>query len=134
VLEVMPPVRSAVNLAPVDGWSGQEDWGVWATGEASRADFVAMVQKPHRLTLEAFPNCIPGRMQAITVEVNGAKLAEHAWANCDPWSAAITIPAPLVRPGGNEVVIRPAYAVAPAAGDTRALSVGFSKLQVDAQP
>jgi hypothetical protein len=133
-LEVQPPVNANVNLAPVEGWSGQEDWGVWAVGPESRASFVAMAQKPHRLTLEAFPNCIPGRTQALTVEVNGARLAEHTWANCDPWAATITIPASLVRLGGNDVVIRPAYAVAPPDGDTRPLSVGFSRLHVDAEP
>jgi len=133
-LEVQPPVNANVNLAPVEGWSGQEDWGVWAVGPESLAEFVAMTQKPHRLTLEAFPNCIPGRTQALTVEVNGTRLAEHTWANCDPWAAVITIPALLVRLGGNDVVIRPAYAVAPAEGDTRPLSVGFSKLRVDAEP
>ena len=86
------------------------------------------------MALEAFPNCIPGRTQALTVEVNGTRLAEHTWANCDPWAAAITVPASLVRLGGNDVVIRPAYAVAPPDGDTRPLSVGFSKLRVDAEP
>ncbi|MCU0502826.1 MAG: hypothetical protein MUC51_13870, partial [Anaerolineae bacterium] len=132
--ELQPPVNANVNLAPVEGWSGQEDWGVWAVGPESRASFVAMTQRPHRLVLEAFPNCIPGRTQALTVEVNGTRLAEHTWANCDPWAAAFTIPASLVRLGGNDVVIRPAYAVAPPDGDTRPLSVGFSKLRVDAEP
>ena len=97
--EVQPSVNANVNLAPVEGWSGQEDWGVWAVGPESRASFVAMAQRPHRLTLEAFPNCIPGRTQALTVEVNGTRLAEHTWANCDPWAAAITVPASLVRLG-----------------------------------
>ena len=46
---------------------------MWAVGLESRASFVAMAQKPHRLTLEAFPNCIPGRTQALVVEVNGAR-------------------------------------------------------------
>jgi hypothetical protein len=133
-LEVVPPVNAAVNLAPVEGWSGQEDWGVWAVGPESRAAFVAMTQRPHRLTLEVFPNCIPGRTQALTVEVNGVQLAEHAWERCEPWAASITIPASLVRQGGNDVVIRPAYAVAPPDGDTRPLSMGFSRLRVDAEP
>jgi hypothetical protein len=133
-LEVLPPVNAVVNLAPLEGWSGQEDWGVWAVGPESRAAFVAMTKKPHRLTLEAFPNCIPGRTQTLSVDVNGARLAEHTWANCDPWAETITIPASLVRLGGNEVVIRPAYAVAPPDGDTRPLSVGFSKLRIDLEP
>ena len=133
-LEVLPPINANVNLAPVEGWSGQEDWGVWAVGQESRASFVAMSRQPHRLALEAFPNCIPGRTQALTVEVNGTRLAEHTWANCDPWAATIVVPASLVRLGGDDVVIRPAYAVAPAEGDTRPLSVGFSKLRVDAEP
>jgi len=133
-LEVVPPINAAVNLAPVEGWSGQEDWGVWAVGRESHASFIAMAHKPHRLTLEAFPNCIPGRTQALAIDVNGTQLTEHTWANCDPWATTIMIPESLVRLGGNDLVIRPAYAVAPAEGDTRPLSVGFSKLRVDAEP
>jgi hypothetical protein len=36
-----------------------------------------------------------------------------------------------LRLGGNELTFRPAYAVAPADGDTRPLSVGFSKLRIE---
>jgi hypothetical protein len=133
-LELLPAAGPTVNLAPVDGWSGQEDWGVWAVGPESRAIFVAMTHKPHRLTLEAFPNCIAGRTQTLAVEVNGMRLAEHTWPNCDPWAATIQIPASLVRLGGNDVTFRPAYAIAPPTDDTRPLSIGFNKLRVDVSP
>ena len=128
VLEILAPRSPTVNLVPEAGWSGQEDWGLWAVGPESRAGFVAMNRQPHQIALEAFPNCLPGRTQTLTVLVNGERLAEKTWADCNPWVTTITIPVPLVRLGGNEVVFHPAYAVPPAEGDTRALSVGFSRL------
>ncbi len=130
VLEILPPISPTVNLVPEDGWSAQEEWGVWAVGPESRGLWVATGRRPYQLTLEAFPNCVPGRTQALSVEVDGRVLAEHTWVNCDSWAASITIPESSVRLGGNEVVLRPAYAVAPVAGDTRPLSVGFARLQI----
>ncbi|MGC8782701.1 MAG: hypothetical protein ACP5UQ_17705, partial [Anaerolineae bacterium] len=130
VLEVAPPPAPTFNLAPVDGWSGLEDWGVWAVGPKSRATWVAMTKQPVRLILEAFPNCLPGHTQALTIELNGRRLAEHTWTNCDPWSATLEIPPAQMHLGGNDLVLRPAYALPPAAGDTRPLSVGFTRLEV----
>lgn len=51
VLEVAPSLTPTFNLAPVDGWSGLEDWGVWAIGPESRAIWVAMTKQPARLIL-----------------------------------------------------------------------------------
>ena len=130
-LELLPATGTTVNLAPVDGWSGQEDWGVWAVGPESRALWVAADRQPRRLTLETFPNCVPGKHQVLLIELNGARLAEHAWSTCDPWAATIALPVEALRLGGNELVFHPAYAIAPADGDTRPLSVGFSKLRVE---
>jgi hypothetical protein len=134
VLEVLPPTNAAFNLAPIEGWSAQEDWGVWAVGPESKAGFVAMTRRPYRLILEAFPNCMPGRTQTMVIEINAARLVEHKWTNCDPWAATITISTDVLRPGGNELTFRPAYALAPTTGDTRPLSVGFSRLQVEPEP
>ncbi len=134
VLEVLPPTNPAFNLAPLDGWSAQEDWGVWAVGPESKVVFVAMARRPYRLTVEAFPNCVPGKTQAMVIEINATRLAEYTWKNCDPWAATLVISTDLLRLGGNELTFRPAYALAPAAGDTRPLSVGFSRLQIEPEP
>lgn len=130
VLEVMPPPAPTFNLAPVSGWSGPEEWGVWAIGPESRVIWVATTTHPARLIVEAFPNCLPGRTQTLIIESDGRRLAEHTWTNCDPWSAVIEIPSAQTRLGGHELVLRPAYALPPAASDTRPLSVGFSRLEV----
>ena len=117
-----------------DGWSGQEDWGVWAEGMQSDAQFVATARRPMRLDVSAFPLCVPGKNQRISLEVNGTAVADHEWRDCEPWNATVDIPEALVRVGFNDLTLRPAYADAPAAGDTRRLSAGFSKLRVDAAP
>jgi hypothetical protein len=130
VLEVLPNISPTVNLVPEDGWSGQEKWGIWAIGPASHGLFIATTRTAHQLALQAFPNCRPDRLQSLAVEVNGQVLAQYTWSNCDPWATSITIPDSLVRLGGNEVTLRPAYAAPPATGDTRPLSVGFTRLEI----
>ena len=127
--EVLPSATPGVNLVLEDGWSKPEAWGVWAEGPESNALWVATERGAQTLTIEVFPNCTPDRMQGLTVVVNGQQVAEHQWSNCDPWAASVPLPETFVQPGRNEVVFRPAYAQAPA-GDTRALSVGFSKLSI----
>ena len=112
-----------------DGWSNPEPWGVWAEGPESSALWVATDRQAQTLSVEVFPNCTPGRMQGLAVIVNGQEVAEHQWSNCDPWATSIPLPETLVQPGRNEVVFRPAYAQAPE-GDTRPLSVGFSRLSI----
>jgi hypothetical protein len=48
VLEVLPPSQPDLNLVLDDGWSGKEDWGVWAEGTTSRAFWVATEEAPNR--------------------------------------------------------------------------------------
>lgn len=134
VLEVLPARHPNVNLVLEDGWSGQEAWGVWAEGTSSRAMWVAPEKRDYRLSIEGFPLCQPGQNQTLAIEVNGTALGDHTWTHCDPWSTELTIPAALVEVGANTIDLRMAYAAPPAdaqGGDTRQLSVGFSRLQVE---
>jgi hypothetical protein len=117
-----------------EGWSGPEEWGRWAEGTESRASWAAPASEPRRLALDVFPSCVPGQTQGLTVEVNGATVAEHRWQDCTNWAAEIAVPAALVKVGWNEIVLRSEHADRPADvtggenPDTRALSVGVSKL------
>ena len=140
VLEVLPPRNANINLVLQEGWSGQEDWGVWAEGTESTALWVATAKVDHRLLVEAFPQCLDGQQQSITIEVNGVAVGGNTWPNCDPWAGELVIPASAVRLGSNDLVIRSAYAVRPidsSAGqsdDTRSLSAGYIRLRVEPNP
>ncbi|MBI3957901.1 MAG: hypothetical protein HY328_03750 [Chloroflexi bacterium] len=136
ILEVLPGRSPEFNLLLHDGWSGQEEWGVWAEGTRSDAQFIATARAPFRLEIAAFPLCVPGKNQRITLAVNGAAVAEHKWRDCEPWNVAVDIPAELMRVGFNDLTLRSAYAETPQAGgsDPRKLSVGFSRLRVSVKP
>ena len=137
ILEVLPPETPEVNLMFQEGWSGQESWGIWLAGTSARAEWVATTRGPQRLSIAGFPLCVPGKEQELQITVNGQDLGGHRWGNCEPWSAEITIPASLVRLGGNELVVRSAYAARPAdlpgdtTGDGRTLSIGLTTLKVE---
>jgi hypothetical protein len=132
ILEVLPPRLPEVNVLLHDGWSGQEDWGVWAEGTVSDAQFVLTSLAPVRLDLGVFPLCVPGKNQRISLEVNGVAVADHEWRDCEPWNASVDIPEALVRVGFNDLTLRSAYAEPPQAGasDPRQLSAGFNRLKV----
>lgn len=137
ILEVLPSHSPDFNLLFREGWSGPEDWGRWIDGTAARSHWVAMARTAHRLSIRAFPLCVPGREQRISLEVNGLPLTSHRWAGCDAWSEEVTIPPDLVRVGLNELMIRTEYAMRPAdlaggkSSDPRTLSVGIGQLRVD---
>ena len=65
ILEVLPSSSPEINVSLHDGWSGQEDWGVWAEGTQSDAQFVATSRAPVRLEVAAFPLCVPGKNQRV---------------------------------------------------------------------
>jgi hypothetical protein len=136
ILEAAIQAKADTNLMFGEGWSGREDWGLWAEGTTGHAEWAAMTKGDYRLSLSAFPQCVPGKEQDLHVEVNGQEVAAHHWTNCDPWSVDVTIPANLVRVGGNEIVTRAGYAVRPAdilnsgSSDTRLLSMGYTRLTV----
>lgn len=132
VLELLPPPATTINLALEEGWSGEEPWGAWMQGTTARAFWLGTANSGRRLALAAFPQCVADNQQAVTVEVNGEVVAEHRWADCEPWTAQIELPATLVRLGRNEVTLRAAYAVSPGSNDPRPLSVGWSQLMIEA--
>ena len=134
VLEVKPSTTPDINVLFGSGWSGKENWGVWAEGTDSRISWVAMEHQSYHLTVTAFPNCIPGQDQQLSAEVDGQVLASHVWHGCAPWTTVVTIPAALVQVGANDVVLRSAYAAHPQGGtakDSRRLSAGFTTLKID---
>jgi hypothetical protein len=132
ILEVLPPRSPEINVLLHDGWSGQEDWGVWAEGTQSDAQFVITSRAPARLLFSIFPLCVPGKNQRISLAVNGAAVADHEWRDCEPWHAAVDIPVALLRVGFNDLTLRSAYAESPqtGGGESRKLSVGFMQLKV----
>jgi hypothetical protein len=137
VLEVLPSSQPDLNLILEDGWSGKEDWGVWAESTTSQAYWVATEVAPNTLHVQVFPMCRDGQYQGLTLEVNGETIASHRWTDCEPWSAEVIVPASLVRRGRNDLVVRSEYAVRPdgsegePGADTRSLSVGFTQLRVE---
>lgn len=133
ILEVLPPSSPAFNVLLHDGWSGLEEWGVWAEGTRSDTQFIATARVAARLELGVFPLCVPGKNQRITVAVNGAAVAAHEWRDCEPWNAAVEIPASAIRVGFNDLTLRAAYAEPPpqaGSNDPRKLSVGFTQLKI----
>ena len=136
VLEVLPSRTPSLNLLFREGWSGLEEWGRWIDGTEAKANWIATAKAPHYLHLQAFPYCVSGQQQQVSIEVNETPIAEHRWTDCEPWSASIAIPAELVQIGPNDLDVRTDYAVRPIDGsgaqnsDPRKLSVGFSELRV----
>ncbi len=116
------------------GWSPSEDWGIWAEGYASQANWVATSQAEYQLTIGAFPYCVPEQPQEIQIEVNGATLATHQWTECAHWSDNISIPAAMVHTGQNQIVSHFSHTAQPVDasgdGDVRSLSVGFTDLRI----
>ncbi len=135
VAEVLP-VQGPIRVLLGRGWSGREEWGVWAEGLRSETEWLATAPDRYRLRIGAFPFCVPGRRQEISVWVNGERIAEHRWGNCDYWEGEVQIPAAVVKRGWNRVTFEYAYAMSPFEvtqgqnGDRRMLSVGFTVLEV----
>jgi hypothetical protein len=134
------PTGSQYNIVYRKGWSGAEEWGRWMEGTESQANWVSIANTPYRMSIDAFPQCTPGKLQALTVEVNSAPIAEHRWQDCGNWASDIIIPAALVKVGWNEIVLRSDHADRPVDvtggknPDTRTLSIGVSKLLVQPSP
>lgn len=132
IVEIPPAPSPDFNVLWGDGWSGMEDWGVWAEGTQSFTQWIATARAPQRLSVAAFPQCLPDRQQRIELEVNGSVVATHQWQDCEPWSASVEIPVELVHVGANDLIVHADYASLPAGGgDPRQLSAGFTKLLVE---
>ena len=125
-----------IRVVLLEGWSGREDWGVWAEGLRSRASWLEAGGQDVRLHIEAFPLCVPGRRQWISIRVNGWEIVTHRWENCELWEGELHLPSSFIRRGWNELVFEYGYAFRPAEitqgenPDPRILSVGFTKMEV----
>jgi hypothetical protein len=135
IMEI-PLADAAFNVLFREGWSGAEDWGRWVEGTEARSVWVATSREPVELVLNAFPLCVPGRKQSVSVEVNGLELASHEWQDCEAWTGRIGIPASRVYVGWNEIVLRSNYALRPVdvsngqGRDSRLLSIGITRMEV----
>jgi len=124
------------GLAPLEGWSGLESWGVWAEGVQSTALWLVPRAAAYRLRLEAFPYCLPGAKQHMEVFINYRLLTTMGWSACESQSLDILIPPSILRRGANILSFRYAYAIRPVEHtegrnpDPRLLSVGFVRLEV----
>jgi hypothetical protein len=137
ILKILPSTHSDINVFPREGWSAFESWGMWAEGTESRIQWVATSQADHHLLVTALPQCVLGKNQSISLEMQGTPLAGHVWQDCEPWSVDVLIPASLARVGWNDIGLRYAYAAEPVAvtgganADRRMLSVSFKKLKIE---
>jgi hypothetical protein len=136
ILRILPERYPAFNLLFREGWSGEETWGRWVEGTEARAEWVATAKKTQHLSIAAFPHCIPGAPQTISVMANGVPIAAYQWSGCDPWATEVEIAESLVHVGANALVVRAAFAAAPdtvtqgANPDDRMLSVGITRLRI----
>lgn len=130
------PVQGPIQIMLTEGWSGKEDWGVWAEGLRSTGEWLETAAQDVRLRIGAFPLCVLDRRQRVSIQVNGQEIATHRWEECELWESEIPISASLLRRGWNEVAFEYEYAFSPAEvtqgknPDARILSVGFTKLEV----
>jgi len=135
VAEVMP-LEDPMNLIREEGWAGKEEWGIWSNGPLSKARWLATSKQDYILQIEAFPFCVPGERQRITVKVNSREVTAHNWGDCEVWKSEVVIPASIVNPGLNEIVLEYGYAKSPAEitsgenPDPRKLAVGFKRLWI----
>ena len=137
IAEVLPEQFPKFNVLLHEGWSGMEEWGVWAEGVESHAQFVLTRRSDVRLEVGAFPLCVPGRPQQIWIDVNGVEAANYLWPDCEPWKTEVVVPADQVRVGFNDVTVRAAFAqraVDAPVDDPRQLSVGLTRLRATAEP
>jgi hypothetical protein len=136
IMQVLPaPQPQKVNLVLEEGWSKQEDWGVWSETAEPKAYWVSLGKQDQVLDVQVFPNCRPERKQKLKLAVNGVTVDTYDWQDCEPHTAHIVVPASLVIEGKNTLEVQTDYAlppVDPSTGketDTRNLSLGFTQLR-----
>ncbi len=135
IAEVLPTQRP-IQVAPIKGWSDLEEWGMWSEGTRAEAGWIASERRDYALHIGAFPFCVPDQHQRMSVFVNGKKIAEHLWEDCEHWEGTIPIPATIIRAGWNTFTFEYAYAIRPyeltrgEQVDHRALAVGFTALEI----
>jgi len=129
VAEINPDLQ--FNLLTLSGWSGREDWGMWAIGKESQAEWYATRSQAYELSIRAIPVCVPNTPQDISIELNGRTVFSYAWRNCQPLNTIIALPGVHVRVGRNRFTFHYSHSARPENGDMRTLSVGFSELRID---
>ena len=113
-----------------------EPWGVWAEGEASKVEWVATAVRETVVSVDVFPFCVAEQQQMLEFRVNDHPIGTHTWKDCESWQGTLTIPETVLDIGWNKLTIHPTYALRPvdvtegANPDTRALSVGFTRLLI----
>jgi hypothetical protein len=135
IAEVSP---QQINVLTTNGWSQMESWGIWAEGQTSQADWTSTAQADYQLSIEAFPYCPAQKAvtdQELRLQVNDVLLLTHTWTRCEVWRETVTIPKASVKEGQNHLDFYYAYATRPSEsepgnGDTRQLSVGFTRLNI----
>ena len=119
----------------LEGWSRDEQGGVWVEGVEARLRLPSLGAVDQRVRLTVQPYVRPGgrpTCQIMDVAVNGVPLArflvEKGWREYE-----VRIPKDRLRPGADELGFRLAYAESPAADGVssgrRLLSVLFNSLQ-----
>lgn len=132
IAEVEAEPHPQFNVLFGDGWSGMEEWGVWAEGVESAAQFILTRRSAVRLEVGVFPLCVAGKPQRVTLYVNDIEAASYLWPDCEPWNTEVVIPVESARIGFNTIVARADFAERPVdapTDDPRQLSVGFTRLR-----
>jgi hypothetical protein len=136
VFEITPASSNAFSVHFDGGWSEEEEWGIWAEGDASQIRWIATEKRNHFLTVEAFPNCLDSEGQTIRLTTNEEQLAYYEWQDCENWSETVVIPEDLVDVGWNVLNLiygfsaRPIDVTGGENPDPRPLSVGFTRIEV----
>lgn len=129
------PMSEARRFVFLNGWALPEDWGIWAEGETATLMFWLEDERRAVLEFSAFPLCVPGEQQWMEIRVNGSLWKSLRLETCDSLDFREQIPERMLR-RYNILSFRFAYARAPAeiptlqSGDTRRLSVGFTRLRL----
>lgn len=135
IAEVKTP-EGPINFIKQEGWSTEENWGIWSEGTVSKGKWIALGRQDHVLRLKAFPFCVPGKSQEAVIKVNGQTITTHRWKNCELWEEELPIPSSFVKPGFNELSFEYKYAISPSElsggknPDHRKLAVGFIELKI----
>ncbi len=137
VFEIKESNDNSVVLFRSKGWSTEEEWGIWAEGTGSEASFILSRPEDLQIYINAIPFCLQEKNQAITVIINNVQLIKYRWSSCKPISKTIMIPSVILKSGINRIQFVYDYAARPIEitngqnKDSRLLSVGFAKLEIN---
>ncbi len=130
VFELQPPAEAArqFDLLFDRGWWIREGWGRWAVDREASAFFWRTGPAP-RLDLEAFPNCVPGETQTLSLSLNGRPVLTEAFDDCRPARVSVRLPAEALTGGWNRLSFKFGYA-RPAPGSPVPLAAGLTKARL----